>query len=211
MFEGAKRNIDAIKVPKNLTNQREAFLNNVKLNLTTQLYDASKLFRLKQTKYIQKLQVIKAKEKSLSSIKVDEVDDFSEAERKALDDMQAMRFDPGFTEAQIEELTSNQIQIVQRDKELREVLKSVVELADIFKEMNTMIIEQGTMLDRIDYNLVKTNEHLKQGGANLEKAQRWQKLGGLTICIMLLVLFVAIIGGFFIIRIVLKIATRGIL
>ena len=64
----------------------------------------------------------------------------------------------------------------QRDNELSLLLNNVNELATIFKDIQTLVMEQGSILDRIDYNidvagdnviksknsLIKANEHHKQ-------------------------------------------------
>ena len=48
---------------------------------------------------------------------------------------------------------SNDTAIEQREREINDIAKGIIELADIFKNLQAMIIDQGTMLDRIDYNV----------------------------------------------------------
>jgi syntaxin 16 len=59
-------------------------------------------------------------------------------------------------------LTSNDAAIMQREREITDIAKGIIELADIFKELQTMVIDQGTMLDRIDFNVEQLNVHVKE-------------------------------------------------
>ena len=58
-------------------------------------------------------------------------------------------------------LTSNDAAINQREREITDIAKGIIELADIFKELQTMVIDQGTMLDRIDYNIENMTINVK--------------------------------------------------
>lgn len=40
-----------------------------------------------------------------------------------------------------------------RDQEIVAIAKSIEELSQIFKELAVLVIDQGTVLDRIDYNM----------------------------------------------------------
>lgn len=92
---------------------------------------------------------------------------------------------------------SNQKFLEQRDQEITELTKGIYEVGTIFREMQNLIIDQGTIVDRIDYNLENTVVELKQANRELEGATRYQKRTQkckiillLTLCVIALFFFV---------------------
>lgn len=60
----------------------------------------------------------------------------------------------------------------EREREMLRLAQSVNELSQLFRELNVLVIEQGTLLDRIDYNLEQASTHVKSGVVELEEANR---------------------------------------
>jgi syntaxin 16 len=63
---------------------------------------------------------------------------------------------------------ANEAVIAQREREINDIAKGIIELSDIFRELQTMIIDQGTMLDRIDYNVERMTTDVKQADTELK-------------------------------------------
>lgn len=73
-----------------------------------------------------------------------------------------------------------------RDQEIVKIAQSIEELGTIFKELAVLVIDQGTILDRIDYNMEAVVEHTKTGIKQLEKAEKHQKSARPMRCIICL-------------------------
>ena len=59
--------------------------------------------------------------------------------------------------------TDNNLKLVKRDNELGILLNSVNDLAEIFKDMQNLVMEQGSILDRIDYNIDIASTNITSG------------------------------------------------
>ena len=62
---------------------------------------------------------------------------------------------------------NNDAVIEQREQEINDIAKGIIELADIFKDLQTMVIDQGTLLDRIDYNVERMAVDVKEAEKEL--------------------------------------------
>ena len=62
-----------------------------------------------------------------------------------------------------------------RDTELNKLLNSVNDLAGIFKDMQVLVMEQGSILDRIDYNIDVASTNVVKGKNSLIKANDYHK------------------------------------
>jgi len=82
-------------------------------------------------------------------------------------DYDAAAGDTGFTNDQMHEVEDINLLVDQRDVEITRIAKSITELAEIFKELAVLVIDQGTILDRIDFNMEQAVEHVKEGNKSL--------------------------------------------
>ena len=58
---------------------------------------------------------------------------------------------------------------VSRDVEINNLVKSINDLAVVFKELSVIVIDQGNILDRIDYNIEQAVRHTKKANVELHK------------------------------------------
>lgn len=80
----------------------------------------------------------------------------------------------------------------ERDAEISKLVRSINELAVLFKELSVLVIDQGTIIDRIDYNIEQTLEHTKKGNTHLQGARKAQESARARSCLMCLIAFIVL-------------------
>lgn len=152
---------------------------NVQRSLAMRMQTLSSDFRQKQRKY-------------LADVKAQKSGGLVESEARfgiALEDDGTLQHDFdtfGSASPQLALVDDLQSEIQSRDKEISQIAKSIDELGSIFKELAVLVIDQGTILDRIDYNMEAVVDHTKTGIKQLEKAEKSQKSARPMKCILCL-------------------------
>jgi len=100
--------------------------------------------------------------------------------------------DVGFTGVQMSKLKKSEAFTREREREIEQVVESVNELAQIMKDLSVLVIDQGTIIDRIDYNIQNVAASVEEGYKQLQKAERTQKKGGMVMCATVLVILIFI-------------------
>jgi syntaxin 16 len=149
---------------------------NVMRSLATELNEASKQFRACQKAYLQNLRAQEVVGQQFLS----GADGASRG--ISLDDA----VDRGLTDAQMAELALIEQQSNSREKEIIRIAQSVNQLATLFRELHTLVIDQGTVLDRIDYNIATSLDKIQRGTKDLEEAEKESKKALTMKCILLL-------------------------
>ncbi|XP_019163718.1 PREDICTED: syntaxin-41-like isoform X2 [Ipomoea nil] len=75
----------------------------------------------------------------------------------------------GFNEHQMAKLKNNNQFSEDRETEIKQVMKSVNELAQIMKDISVLVIDQGTIVDRIDHNVQSVAASVEEGTKQLRK------------------------------------------
>ncbi|WFD06770.1 t-SNARE affecting a late Golgi compartment protein 2 [Malassezia vespertilionis] len=170
---------------------------NAQTALATRVQHLSSVFRRKQSLYLRRLQGMEEPEKRAvpdlleSQIAVQE--DMELSQRQLKGDVQAsLLLDTQDTD----ELNSFR----ERDCEITQIAKSIGELAQMFQDLNALVIEQGTMLDRIDYNIENMATDVQESSVQLRQAMAYQAGAGRRQLILLLLLSIALLVGLLVVR-----------
>lgn len=188
-----------------LTSADETMAKNLRISLASRVGDVSALFRKKQAAYLKKLRSLGGMASPFGDRSGTPVGSSSTTNIQnpytdpAISDSLADRSSAQHTLTQtaqqlhLRQTTTGGVHdaaILQREREIEKIAQGVIDLSNIFQELNSMVIDQGSLLDRIDYNVERTAEHVKQAEGELKVATGHQKKGVRRKVILLLVLLV---------------------
>ncbi|KAF8844689.1 t-SNARE [Paxillus ammoniavirescens] len=169
--------------PPSNRNQRELLpAKNVQRGLAARVQRLSSTFRKKQRVYMERLQghAIKNQDLLLASGTISS---------SGSEGLTAVDEDVEAAQAQIHE-TDQTHDIQLRDRELTEIANSIASLAELFKDLSVLVIDQGTLLDSIEYNIEQTSVQITEAVKELNVATRYQKNTGRRKIIFLLLLII---------------------
>ncbi|KAG5642218.1 hypothetical protein DXG03_003387 [Asterophora parasitica] len=181
---------------------------NVQRGLAVKVQDLSAAFRKKQRVYMEKLQGHAIKNQDLliasgaislkGSEGISAVDDDVAAARHT--QFQSLSLSQSQSQSLLAD-SYDQDQITSRTHSLNELANSISSLAELFKDLSTLIIDQGTLLDSIEYNIEQTAVRVSEAVVELEEAKGYQNRTGKRRCIFLLVLLVILAATALVIKI----------
>ncbi|KAL2870817.1 t-SNARE syntaxin TLG2 [Aspergillus lucknowensis] len=167
----------------------ETMAKNIQISLASRVQDASARFRKKQSTYLRKLRGL---EDSASQFDLSPTPVQNPYTDPSLMESDA---DKSFSQTTLMQTTQrmtgqNDTVILQREREINDIAKGIIELSDIFRELQTMVIDQGTMLDRIDYNVERMHTDVQSAQKELKVATNYQRRTTKRKVILLLILLV---------------------
>ncbi|KAG1696566.1 hypothetical protein DVH05_018259 [Phytophthora capsici] len=153
---------------------------NTQRAIAGRLQEISIQFRTRQREYLQRLQLQKFGS---------EIFDVDAMEKGAGIPGESFRFG---NKATAFAMDRTEYDIKTRDIEIQRIAKSVATLATMFREVAEMVIDQGTLIDRIDYNMEQVVERMRSGLGQLERAEKYQRNTRPERCIFLLLTLITL-------------------
>lgn len=183
---------------------------NAQTALATRVQQMSSLFRRKQSLYLRRLQGMEVQDAekravadphAASLLSSEMAQEDMELVRGALTQSKKLQSQSGMqTSLLLDTQDSDLAAIQERDREITQIAQSISELAQLFQDLSAMVIEQGTMLDRIDYNIDTMATNMQQSTVQLTQAMHHQAGSGRRQLMLLLVLCIALLVALLIIR-----------
>ncbi|KAJ9292858.1 hypothetical protein DTO271G3_8305 [Paecilomyces variotii] len=177
----------------------ETMAKNIQISLAARVQEASAGFRKKQSTYLKKLRGLEGMAAPFERAPTPIQNPYTDPSLMESD------ADKSFSQSTLQQTSQklvggqNDAVIAQREREINDIAKGIIELSDIFRELQTMIIDQGTMLDRIDYNVERMGTEVKAADKELKVATNYQRRTTKRKILLLLVLLVV---GMFILLLV---------
>lgn len=184
MFMHCQRLVHQIRSKSQGSSVQDSRVNkNVVTCLVTSLQELSSTFRSAQSSYLKRLksQEERSQEFFDTPLLVGTNDSSSFQDNYA-----EKMFDQQFIKEQQLLLEDNTQLVEQREREINRIVCSIAELNEIFKDLASIVVDQGTILDRIDYNLEQVQTRVHEGLHQLQKAENYQRKNHKMMCILIL-------------------------
>ncbi|XP_044263739.1 syntaxin-16 [Tribolium madens] len=174
MFNETHRLVQIIKSHSSEGPMKEQRLTiNVYHSLASALQELSTMFRSTQNNYLRQIQSREDRAKIYFDNQLEDEDLYN----REVDDIDTYFVNSKqMSQQQLLLLEEENTRFAQeREQEVNAIVKSIVDLNEIFKDLSQMVADQGTVLDRIDYNVEQTQIQVYEGFKQLQKADAYQR------------------------------------
>ena len=136
---------------------------NMRQNILTEINSFSKKFKLEQEIFSKKCKELNLEpNENYNFIELNDISTNSSDHNENNNDNFLMKEEP-------DEILQH------RDIEIDKISKKMNNLQELFKDLNIIVIEQGTILDRIDYNIELACDNVQKSKKNIVKANESHK------------------------------------
>uniref|UniRef100_A0A914Y340 t-SNARE coiled-coil homology domain-containing protein n=1 Tax=Panagrolaimus superbus TaxID=310955 RepID=A0A914Y340_9BILA len=149
-------------------------------------------FRSNQSNYVRQ---IDARKKNVDSFLL--ATDHNTGAFDVFNDIEGNNSTEDLTIDQLQAIVENENMVREREKEVIKISKSILELNTLFKDLASLVLDQGTILDRIDYNVEQSVIKIKSAFQNVQKAEQYSRnrkmhfivvLAGIALFLLLLLI-----------------------
>ncbi|PWN51906.1 t-SNARE [Violaceomyces palustris] len=208
------------------TTRRSALARNVQTALATKVQDVSGKFRKQQSLYLKRMKGLEVRDwdiRAAAGVAPNGGGGPNGKERAFRDNEMAVREDMELSRAALSKSSNPQSQLLiqeeeggggggsagllvdgvdisQRSREIDEIAKSIAELAQLFQDLSNLVIDQGTLLDRIDYNVETMSREMEGAVKELNVATSYQRRSGRNQLILFLLLCIALLIAIIVIK-----------
>lgn len=98
------------------------------------------------------------------------------------------------SDQQVQQINTNREMIEMRNSQLRKFQQSINQINELLSDISTLIIAQGTILDRIDTQVMEARHEIGHGIANIKKADKHQSHKCFYIYIITIVVMIIVVG-----------------
>ncbi|KAG0681018.1 hypothetical protein C6P40_002846 [Pichia californica] len=89
-----------------------------------------------------------------------------------------------------EQIEAQHYEAIQREAEINKIVNSVGELNQIFHDMDTLVNNQGELVDNIESNIYSTLENTRYADRELRKADSWDRKRRRFSCVLIVVVII---------------------
>jgi len=178
LFSAVQRQLGELqKYSQRLRSREKLVVGNIVAALVARLQEVAERFRGSQGSYLRK---VEAREKQSSQY-------FSTFQGEEEEEDDGLLVAGASWSQQDVILMEDQSKLLRkREQEITSIVQSIQDLNTIFKELATMVSEQGEMVDRIDVNIENASIKVDEGLRQLQQAHKHQKANRKMKCIMCL-------------------------
>ena len=87
----------------------------------------------------------------------------------------------------------NRAIILERQAEYQAIERDIVQIDDIFKDLNMLVLDQGIAIDNIESNIVSSKDMVRKGNDELYAANEYQKSARSKMCCIATVVIVVVL------------------
>lgn len=176
----ADKNINDLSSIKFDSSSEEAVKENMKMNLAEKIREFSRDFKINEENYMKNYQELVGDTNTYEVEDLDGSTNYSSNSKKK-----------DFLQLSVD---SSEIIIKQRDEEISILLNSITALAGVFKDLQTLVHHQGTILDRIDYNIETAGQNIKHAHKDLIKTEKMMKTNCYRNSMLVIIILIFIMG-----------------